>query len=148
MATIPLINGVRYSFASIELNVNGTIYRGVKEISYSQKLEPSPVRGTPAQPIGFTLGEYSCEASMTMYMQEWRELLEALGDGFGMIPFTIVVQYWNVGQDVKTDTLVGCRIKGVENSHSQGTDALTNKIDLQPSYMLENDKSIVPGLMR
>lgn len=126
----PLINGHRYSYASIEADVNGKKFYGHREISYSQDLEPGEVRGAHSQLLGRTKGELKAEASLTTYMEEWKELLDALGDGYMEKSFDITVSYAEDGRPTVTDKLRGCRIKRVEESHSQGTDALAVKIDL------------------
>jgi len=126
----PLINGHRYSYASIELDRNGKKFYGHKEISYSQDLEPGEVRGAHAQLLGRTKGELKAEGSLTTYLEEWQELLDSLGDGYMEQAFDITVSYAEDGRPTVTDKLRGCRIKKVEESHSQGTDGLTMKIDL------------------
>lgn len=126
----PLINGHRYSYASIEADINGKKFYGHKEISYNQELEPGEVRGAHSQLLGRTKGDLKAEASLTTYLEEWQELLEALGDGYMETPFDIIVSYAEEGRPTVTDKLRGCRIKRVEESHSQGTDALTVKLDL------------------
>lgn len=126
----PLINGVRHSYASIELDVNGKKFYGHREISYSQDLEPGEVRGAHAQLLGRTRGDLKAEGSLTTYLGEWKKLLSALGNGYMEKSFDITVSYAEDGQPTVTDKLRGCRIKKVEESHSQGTDGLTVKIDL------------------
>lgn len=126
----PLINGHRYSYASIEADVNGKKFYGHKEISYSQDLEPGEVRGAHSQVLGRTKGDLKAEGSLTTYLEEWKELLDALGDGYMEKSFDITVSYAEDGRPTVTDKLRGCRIKKVEESHSQGTDGLTMKIDL------------------
>lgn len=128
--TYPLINGHRYSYASIELALNGRRFYGHKEISYSQDLEPGEVRGAHAQVLGRTKGELKAEASLTTYLEEWKEILDALGHGYMEKTFDITVSYAEEGRPTVTDKLRGCRIKRVEESHSQGTDGLTVKLDL------------------
>lgn len=148
MATYPQVNGNRYDFSSVEFNLRGRTYVGIKEIQYSDELEPGDVRGTLPQRVGRTRGEYKTEGSCTMYRQEFDELVADLGDGFGEVPFDAVVTYANDGQPTITDKLVGCRIKKAENSHSQGTDPLEVKLDLDFMYLLRNGKALVKGLRR
>ncbi len=47
-----------------------------------------------------------------------------------------------------TDTLVGVRFKGGENSHSQGTDPLAVKRDFTAFYIVENGKVPIRNLRR
>lgn len=80
--------------------------------------------------LGRTKGDLKAEGSLTTYLEEWKELLDALGDGYMEKSFDITVSYAEDGRPTVTDKLRGCRIKKVEESHSQGTDGLTMKIDL------------------
>lgn len=131
MATYPLINGNLFSFASVELTVDGRVFRGVKSVDYSQNLEPGEVRGTHAELLGRTRGDLKPSASMELFLEEANELLERLGNGFMERSFSGVVAYEEPGSGkIRTDELVGCRIKGTSDSHSQGTDGLTRKFDL------------------
>jgi hypothetical protein len=136
----PLINGKRYSFASIELNFNGLIFLGFKEISYSDDLEPGEIRGTHPQMLARTIGDYKAEASASMYMEEYNTLIASMGDGFMEQPFDVNATYADDGQPTVTDRVVGCRIKKNEYSHSQGTDGLIVKVDLHPFYVIHAGK--------
>lgn len=148
MPQYPLINGRRYSFASIDFRMKGIAVVGVKEITYSDKLEPAKVKGTKAQPLGRTLGDYEPEASVTMYREEFDELVAQLGDGYGGIAFDLVCHYADEGAPTSTDEVRGCRIKSVENQHSQGTDGLEVKLELDCMYILRNGKCLLPGLVK
>ena len=130
MADYPLINGLRFDYSSVEINANGSVLRGVKEISYSHKLEPGLVRGTSAQIQGRTRGQYEPEGSMTLYKQEALELIQALGGGYMEKSFDLVVHFSDFGQPLITDRVLGCRIKSEEDSHQEGSDALVTKFDL------------------
>ena len=138
MATYPDINGLRYDYSSAEINVAGRVITGVKEVRYSHKLEPGKVRGTSAQINGRTRGQYEAEASITLYKQEAQELIAALGAGYMEVAFEVVVHYADAGQPVTTDRIVGCRIKSQENSHQEGSDALSVKFDLDVIAVIEN----------
>lgn len=135
MATYPLINGVRYDFSSIEARIAGQLFLGFKEISYNETLEPGEVRGTSAQLLARTRGEYKAEGSVTLFKQEWAELLALLGNGYLEVVFPIVVHYADTAMPVITDNLVGVRLKGGDNAHSQGTDPLVVKSDLHIMYI-------------
>lgn len=126
----PLINGIRHEWSSCEIKLGGVVYVGVKEVSYSDKLEPTKVYGAHAQPIGRTRGVYSCEGSITLYLAEANELRRALGPGYKEVSFDIVASYSEDELEAITDELVGCRIKGEDHSASQGADALVRKFDL------------------
>lgn len=135
----PLINGKRRDFSSLELVVSGLIFTGVKAVDYSDSLEPGIVYGTGALPIGTTRGQYKAQGSITLYRAEFDALIATLGDAYMEKYFDVVASYADDGDSAVTvDTLVGCRIKNVGNSHSSGGDALEMKIDLHVHYIKRN----------
>lgn len=138
----PNSNDSRFDFSSAEIHVNNKIIRGIKEISYSDDLEPGAVHGTYAQKVGRTRGTYSAEASFTLFKSESDELIKELGEGFMEKSFNIVCMYAEPGSATIKDTIVGCRIKKNEASGSSGSgDALEMKHDLDPMYILWNGKA-------
>jgi hypothetical protein len=141
----PIINGVAHSWANVEITAKGQIFTGVVSISYTATLEPGEVRGTGSQVIARTQGEETLEASIELLKADAQELIDALGDGFGMVPFEIVVNYAPKGLPVITDTLKACRITSPQNDHSQGPDGLTVSFDLHPMAILYNGKQITPN---
>lgn len=148
----PLINGNRYDFSSVELNVAGALFNGVKEITYSQTLEPGIVRGNRAQVIGRTRGPLDAEGNLTLYKLEFQSLIAALqvlgaptGAGFMEVPFDVVVNYAEVGQPVITDTLRGCRIKKYEDTGAEGGEAIATSVDLHIMLILSGGLPPIAG---
>lgn len=133
----PVINGVVFDHSSIEINVNGARYVVVSEISYSNSLEPGKQRGAAAKVLGRTRGEYDAEGSIKMSKDDGATLMKALGNGYMTKSFPVVCNYSEVGQDIQTDTLQGCRITKVENT-SSGTDALETTFSLHIMNLLLN----------
>jgi hypothetical protein len=138
----PLVQGERHDFASIEVTIETEQgpkrFKGFTAVNYSASLEPGQVRGTAARKIGRTIGEATEEGSLEMYLAEWDELRAALGNGYMRKVFNVTVTYGADGLPVTTDTLVGCRIKKVDKSHSQGADGLKVKLELDVMKILEN----------
>ena len=141
LPNVPQVNGNRYSFASIDFQLLGKRYFGVKSINYSDGLDPGEVRGTAPQLLGRTKGKYSAEGSMELYEAEFSDFVAALlsagpslgfidSVGFMEIPFEVSVSYAEENSPTITDTLVACRIKKVDKSRAEGTDPLTVKLDL------------------
>lgn len=135
----PLIQGLRYDHSSAEINVNGKVVAGVKEISWSQDLEPGEVEGTYAHSVGDTRGRYKAEAKLVMFQAEAQELVDALGEGYMEKKFDIVVNYGEDGQPLLTRTLLGCRIKKDEEG-SSGADPNEVSFDLRVLMVLKNGK--------
>ena len=135
-----IINGLSFDYSSITVTIDGIPYQGVTEISYSDTMEPGVLRGTGALMRGRTRGMYEAEASFTIALQDFIPIRSALasksaaangGGGFMEQMFLITVSYREANTPLLTDTIEGCRIKHVENSHSSGnSDGLVTKVDL------------------
>ena len=129
----PLINGFRYSFASIEVSIDGRKMIGFREINYRVRREPGEVRGAHPEPLGLTRGEITYEADLVAYAEEAEELIKQLGDGYMEKPFDITVTYAEEGQPTVTDQLLGCTIVQIERAHTRGTDPLEVRLQLKPA---------------
>lgn len=131
----PLINGTRYDFSSVEIITPLGIISAVKELSYTDSLEPGEVRGTRAQVIGRTRGKYSAEGSITIYKSEFDNLILALSPvasviGFMEVAFNIVVNFSETFERTRTNILLGARIKKTETQGSEGEEPIAVKCDL------------------
>lgn len=131
----PLVNGHRYSYASIEATLGSKKYVGFKEISYDSSNEPGVFRGTASQDLGTTRGKYGAKGSVTLGKEEFQELAKALGAGFMQKRFPIQVVYADEGAPTITDNLEACRITAVGNAHAEGSDALYVKLDLYIGFV-------------
>jgi hypothetical protein len=142
----PLINGVRHSFASVELKFAGQIFIGVKAVNYSRTRTRAEVRGNHPDPLGKTQGENVYAGDIEIYLAEFNRLETLLGAGYGDSFFSCVVTYSANGFDTIVDTITGCTIDTTEAALSQGPDPLTRKIDLKPLKILFNgiDDVLVP----
>lgn len=144
----PLINGHRYSFASVEAQFNGLPILGIKSINYSPELMPGKVYGSAPQKIGRTRGKEDSSADFEMLRLEFENLKETLGfqangTGFGESAFDIVVQYAELpNSPVVTDTLIGNRITKVDLQNADGTDASMAKCTIDPMRILLGNMSI------
>lgn len=143
----PYINGVYSSHASVEISVNNLVIGGITEINYKPSLKKSKVKGAGAQPIGVTEGEADYEGDFSILELQWYLLLENLGDGYGRVPFDIVITKSPVGDSdafaTSVDTLVGCRIdEAAASDKASSADALEKKLKLTIMRIYENGKNI------
>lgn len=144
---IPLVNGHRYSFASIELRANNKTFIGIKSINYKDKLDKGNIWGTSSKKIGRTRGKQDPDASFEMLKAEGQDLIDNLtgnnaDQGYGEISFNITVAYREQGSSVITDTIEGAMIIEADDSHSEGTDAVYTKFSLNVMDVKRNGKSI------
>jgi hypothetical protein len=146
MATYPLINGNRYDFSSVEITLNGSRTLGVSEVSYTSTLEPGTVFGTGSQVLGRTRGQLEESGAITLFKQEFAELVDALGQGFMEASFDITISYRDNGSPLVTDILRGCRITSVQDSASQGSDAIAVACDLHIMLIERGGKQAVQPL--
>lgn len=149
MATFTVINGKAYSHSSCEFRFDGEPTPFVKEISYNDSLEPGEVRGTSAQLLSRTRGDYKCEGNVTFSSRgAAEEIRERFGDGWMEKEFDVVVTMQEDGMSTVVDTLVKCRIKKSETGSSQGADPNEEKWDLHPMYILKNGWNPIQNLVK
>lgn len=134
---VPLVNGVRHSFASIQAKFKGQIFLGIKSINYNRTRSRGEVRGTHPDPLAKTQGENAYTGDCEMYLAEFMAFLKLVTGsddltGYGDIPLDVTVTYGEDGFEPIVDELIGCHIDSTDASNSQGTDATLRKIDLGP----------------
>ncbi len=137
----PAVAGKYYGFSSIVLKLNGLSFRGFKSINYSRKRSRGRVMGNHPDPIAWTRGENEYTGDCELYLPEWNLFQSELGggeDGYGDVPFTVVVTYGENGFDTIIDELIGCHMDSTDASNGQGTDPLVRKFDLNPLKIIFN----------
>jgi len=149
MATFTVINGKAYSHSSCEIRIDGEPTPFIKDISYSDSLEPGEVRGTSAQMLSRTRGDYKAEGNLTFSSRgAAEECRERWGDGWMEKEIDIVVTMQEEGMSTIVDTIVKCRCKKSETGSSQGSDPNEEKWDLHPMYILKNGWSPIANLVK
>ncbi len=131
MATqYPLVNGTKFSWASVEIDLNGTIFTGCTELAYKQTREIGDVYGTGAENLARTLGQLNAEGSLTMYRRDFQDFINLLTNngqtGYLDTEFDVTVSYSSPnGDGILTDRCISCVILEPDISGSQGTDPLS-----------------------
>ena len=147
----PLVNGNRFSFASIELSMAaGGRFIGFTAINYSDNLERGEVRGAHPMILGRTREDYKAEADAELFKSEAQLFLEYLGEGYMEKEFDVVVCYQEFDTasiPLVVDILKSCSIKKIEDAHTQGTEGLKMKLELNPLYILRNGKTPISKLL-
>ena len=147
-APYPLVNGVRHSWASVEIKANDDIVLGITEVNYKNSLEPSEVMGAGPRPIAYTLGKASFDGDFTILLEEFNAFITKLGAGWQSRAFDIVVTYDESGSGLSTivDTIKGCRITSTEGAAtSANADAIVRKLPFKALDILWNGLSGVPN---
>ena len=149
MAVFTIINGKAYSHSSCEIRIDDVPTPFIKEIKYSDNLEPGEVRGTSAQLLSRTRGDYKAEASLTFSSRgAAEECRERWGDGWMERIFDISVTMKEDDMSTIIDTIVKCRVKKSETGSSQGSDPNEESWELHPMYILKNGWSPISGLVK
>lgn len=146
MPTVRL-NDLRFDYSSIEVNFAGARFGGIKAISYNDGLEAGVVRGSPAQIIGMTRGQYTAEGNFEMYREDYDDLttlLIAKGAGAGIyeVSFDINVTFSEISSNItQNDVIKGARIKKVDSSNQLGSDASAVRVDFGAKFIVWNGKN-------
>jgi hypothetical protein len=131
----PQVNGFKTSFCSIEMKVMGGIQLpGIKSINYGEPLSSSTVYGSSAYPQGETRGQLKGAGSIEVYQDQYYSFINALtlngarGFADGFVPITVT--FAETGMITISDFLPKARIHSPDQSHSEGTEALTVKLTM------------------
>lgn len=135
----PLINGHRYSFTSIELqigaqddSVSQTLeFIGFTSINYAEKVSQTAIYGNGPARLGRTVGPRTITADIQMYRYEWMALRDHIGSPLGRRKLIIIVQYADKDQPVSTDRIEGW-LSEIDSSAQEGTEPLLVKLSFEP----------------
>lgn len=138
MADYPNTSGLEADWAAAEIDINGTIYLGIKEMMFTTTREPGVIRGSgSARKLARTRGELNVEGTLVMWHSQAHELIAALaaagvdsGLGYMEVSFDITFTVKSNGITTHTNKLLGCNIVSDEGGGSQGTDPLERSFDL------------------
>ncbi len=129
--------GFRAGFNSTIVKIDGQEFTGYKEGKLSRKRERGIVKGANADPLGKTRGSNTYEASLTVYVAEFKAfVLDHFGAGYGDRAWTLEVTITENGYDTQTHYAFGCTIDTSDFSFSEGNDALMIQMDFGPTKVL------------
>ena len=143
----PLLNGNPTSWANLKVSlevIGGPTFitADFAALDFDETLEPTKVMGTGPQHRGMTVGQYDCNASMSMYLDQGYEFIKALtnaggGRGFGLVTFDISASYTPYGVEggVKSVRILGCRVKGTAVKNAPGGDGSVLEMPLAASML-------------
>lgn len=129
MAQQTQINGNRYSFVDVSLQMNGVdIPKGVfKSWNYKPTKQRGLVQGNQVAPVGRTRGYGQGTGSFEMLRSEWNDFIDNITNQ-GEIPildaeFDVEISYSTNDVDTITDQLRGVCIEDLDFNNAQGSDA-------------------------
>lgn len=132
------INGKGHDYNSVKITVDDEEYLGITAIDYKPERTPGTAYGTHPQPLVYTDGQINNTASITMIKDTASKIRQKLvaragaGQSWMSVRFDVSVSYETSDVDLTTDYIVQARVVSPENSHSNGTDALTEVWTLNP----------------
>jgi len=106
---IPLINGIRHSWASVNVSLLGRIVSGITAVSYEEKQDKKNNYGAGIFPVSRGLGKYEASAKITLHSYEVDALLKSLGPMKRLIdiaPFDLVVTFMAEGSDMLVNHVI------------------------------------------
>ena len=124
------INGNMYSWADVVITFAGVPLSTVTSLSYSENPNKENVYGSGGQPIGKGRGNTEYEASITIAMDELRDLAKSPPTGsLSDVPdgtLTVTV----LGIQPFSNALLGCSFNQVSVGASQGDTSIGVDVDL------------------
>jgi hypothetical protein len=139
-----LINGRRYSFASIEFSIlkpdgSAASFIDIDAISYSDQLTIEFVPGTSQAPVGWTSGVYEPQdGSFSVAKSSFQSgIVEAIGNGWMGANVKFTVNYADEGEPLTSDEVIA-RLTGANDDHSAGPTHLKTEVTFKPILIKRN----------
>lgn len=142
------VNGFAFGWASVRLKIDAELFSGGTDIEYGDGVEQSQQYGMGKHygPRSRTRGKYSCKPFVytcpSATAREIRRQIAAKAGtkGISNYQFPIMLQLIEPDDgDIVTNEFLECTLVDNEGSHSEGPDALMEKLTFQPLRMKRND---------
>lgn len=87
-----LINGTSIAWENVNIVILGSVIQGVTKIDYKRTGNHTTNYGAGSEPISYGYGQYKYQASIEMYLEEWKRInLAANGNPLSLAPFNISI---------------------------------------------------------
>lgn len=138
---LPLINGKRYDWCSIDVQIAGFPVQHLTAIEYGEEQEKEPDYGACHGSLGTVSGRIKASAKITIateVVQQLRMAAAAYGGRiFQLPPFLIVVVYKpKLGLPLVTHKLLGCEFLKDEVKWTDGDKKLNQELDLMVNRII------------
>jgi hypothetical protein len=144
----PQVNGDYYSFANLEIRMDGQFYLGFKSANYGIKVGAAYVRGTNQYPLGWSQGQVEPHLDIELYKPQWGTFLLIAGPGYLGRSYAITISYGNPFDNgdliTVTDEMPNSKLVSVEATNTEGIDATAMKLTFMPLDLLYNG---IPALL-
>jgi len=138
MSQLPLINGQRHSWSSIEVNLLDRIVTGITSINYDDTEMKENHYGAGNMPVHRGRGKYEANASMTLYNYEVEAIQSALPRGQRLMdapPFDVKISFLDETDQIITHVIRNCEFKSNNRNMSQGDTKIEVSLDLVVSHI-------------
>lgn len=107
MANNSMVNGVVFGWINVRFNLFGVPLIGIKDIAYNKKQAKENVFGAGADAIGRGHGRKDANGSITVLLEEWRQIISAAPnkDVLDISPFDVPVTFGDSQATAITDVL-------------------------------------------
>jgi hypothetical protein len=128
----PLINGVAYSWATIQFNLFGNPVAGIVNIEFKRKQAKTNNYGAGVEPVSRGYGKKEYEGSIEIYLDEWKKVIAASpnNDPLSIPFFDIPITYGNSIADATQDVLRAVEFMDDPFNAKEGDTKLTVKLAL------------------
>lgn len=129
---VPLINGVAYSWADINIFLLGRTVLGISGISYEEEQDITDNYGSGQYATSRGYGQFKFKATLKMEMKEVERLQAAVPSGrlSDIPPFPITVSYVNVANKTVVHKLIMCQFKNNKRDTKSGETNIEVELDL------------------
>jgi len=133
-----MINGKRYGWEDITINLPHGPLLDVESIEYSDKQDKEGIYGRGSLPRGYGVGNYEGEGKLTLKREEFNRLVDYAKAQkrslYRLPPFNISVSYANDDQPITTDHIKGVTFTETSSSSSQGD----TSVNVELSFIILN----------
>lgn len=137
---VPLINGVAYSWSTVNVVIFGNQLRGITSVEYNKKQNIVDNYGAGQYAVSRGYGNFECDGSIEMYADELNKLIAISPNRNPLeLPFfDIVIMYAGVGVAPVRVTLKACNFMELPVSVAQGDTSIKVKIPLKIADIVNN----------
>lgn len=133
----PLINGVEYGWADVNVAISGVCIKGITAVSYGEKQDVSNIYGAGRYPVARGKGRITPTAKITLLASEVlaiqsQSINRRLQD---IAPFDITVTYLPDSGIVHTDKIRNCQFTENKRDVKEGDMSIGVELELVPSHI-------------
>jgi len=137
---IPLINGVKPSWATMQVLIEGVIITGITAINYEDKQDIQNIYGAGQNPVGRGYGRIEYTADITIQRDEIESIRKSSPTGRlqDIAPFDIVVAFLPIGgAKIANHIIKNCQFLDDGVEAKEGDTKNEKQLNLLPSHIIK-----------